>query len=256
VARRRKAIASNELRLPTELNSDRGKGEQIREVLENLVAQLGPGTALPSERQLAELYGVARMTVRAQIRSLAADGVLTIKAGSGVYVADPPHPTIAVGHSFSHEMRQRGLTPGSVLLEHNVLLVTQRLSELLGAPVGSRALRLVRLRTADEVPMGIERTTVSLAKFPDIDKVDFETASLYDTLRRQYGVEPYAVEARGTAVLPSEEEAELLGIAVTEPCLVIKSLHTDAKGEVIEAGRSIYRGDCYDVDVAGRPLNC
>ncbi|WP_427891719.1 GntR family transcriptional regulator [Kribbella sp. GL6] len=239
--------------MPTALDADRGKGEQLREVLESLVTQLGPGAVLPSERQLTELYGVARMTVRAQIRALAADGVLTIKAGSGVYVADSPHPTLAVGHSFSHEMRERGLTPGSVLLEHNVLLVNQRLSELLGAQVGSRALRLVRLRTADEVPVGIERTTVSLERFPDIDKIDFQTASLYDTLRRDYGVEPHSVEARATAVLPSEDEAELLGIAVTEPCLAVKSLHTDADGVVIEAGRSIYRGDRYDVDVARRP---
>ncbi|MDQ2738779.1 MAG: GntR family transcriptional regulator [Actinomycetota bacterium] len=221
-------------------------------MLESLAARLDSGAALPSERQLADSFGVARMTVRNEIKRLAADGVLVIRRGSGAYVPQTPPPPLAVGYSFSREMRRRGLDPGSIVLEHNVLLVTSRLAKLLEAPVDSDALRIVRIRTADESAMSIERTTVSLERFPGLQEVDFSQASLYDTLRDNYGIEPGSVTARATAVNPTEEESELLGIGSSDPCLVLNTLQRDRDGLVIEAGRSIYRGDKYDIDISYR----
>lgn len=252
MARRRNVMELDDLGLPAELAADRPKGDQIREMLESLADRLQAGAALPSERQLAEVYGVARMTVRNEIRRLAADGVLTIRRGSGAYSPESPHPPMAVGYSFSREMRRRGHEPGSIVLEHNVLLVTARLASLLEVAAGSKALRVVRVRTANGTAMGIERTTVSLSRFPDLQDVDFAAASLYDTLRDRYGVEPSSIAARATAVNPTEEEAELLDINVSDPCLVLNSLQRDRSGLVIEAGRSIYRGDQYDIDLSYR----
>jgi GntR family transcriptional repressor for pyruvate dehydrogenase complex len=54
--------------------------------------QLAPGSRLPSERELAEQFGVSRTVIREAVRSLAAKGVVAVRSGSGVHV-------VAVGPS-------------------------------------------------------------------------------------------------------------------------------------------------------------
>ena len=232
------------------LRADRPKGDQMREILEKLAADLGPGALVPSDRALAEHFGVARQTVRAEVGRLVADGVLVNRPARGTFVAEfAPRPRV-VGRSFSEDMRMRGMVSGSRVLELDVLEVTERLADLLQAARGTRAMRLVRLRTADDVPMGIERSLVSLARFPGLEQTDFTDASLYSTLRERWGVLTRSVSAVSNAVLPDAQEARLLGIDRSQPCMAIQSVQRGADDEVIEAGRSIYRGDLYDLDVS------
>ncbi len=50
---------------------------------------LTPGDRLPGERELAELLGVSRASVREALRSLQARGVVLVRHGKGVFVAAP-----------------------------------------------------------------------------------------------------------------------------------------------------------------------
>lgn len=60
--------------------------------IEALIAegQYLPGARLPAERELAERFGVSRVTIREAEIALQAVGRIEIKTGSGVYVADNP----------------------------------------------------------------------------------------------------------------------------------------------------------------------
>lgn len=49
---------------------------------------LRPGERLPAERELADRMGVSRPSLRAAISELQDQGLLTAKAGSGIYVAE------------------------------------------------------------------------------------------------------------------------------------------------------------------------
>lgn len=53
-----------------------------------LVGELKPGDRLPPERALAETLGVSRLTLRAALATLAAQGLLTVRQGSGYVVQD------------------------------------------------------------------------------------------------------------------------------------------------------------------------
>ena len=47
-----------------------------------------PGSRLPAERDLAEQFGVSRVTIREAEIALQAQGRISIRKGSGVYVTD------------------------------------------------------------------------------------------------------------------------------------------------------------------------
>lgn len=63
---------------------------QVRDHLIGLIqsGELGPGAKLPPEPELADQFGVARMTANKAILSLVNDGWLTRRAGRGTFVVD------------------------------------------------------------------------------------------------------------------------------------------------------------------------
>ncbi|WP_166417250.1 FadR/GntR family transcriptional regulator [Cochlodiniinecator piscidefendens] len=65
--------------------------------IEDLILRgiLRPGERLPSERELSEKFGVSRPSLREAISDLQSDGLLTSKAGAGIYVAE------VLGSAFS-----------------------------------------------------------------------------------------------------------------------------------------------------------
>ena len=66
---------------------------QIEELI--LRGILRPGERLPSERELAERLGVSRPSLRDAVAQLQSSGLLSTKAGAGIYVAD------VLGSAFS-----------------------------------------------------------------------------------------------------------------------------------------------------------
>lgn len=61
---------------------------RIEQLIES--GEFPPGARLPGERELAERFEVSRVTVREAEIALQAIGLIEIKTGSGVYVADRP----------------------------------------------------------------------------------------------------------------------------------------------------------------------
>ena len=57
----------------------------VRELIES--QQLQPGERLPAERDLARMLGVSRVPIREAMRTLAAQGLVDIRRGQGMFVA-------------------------------------------------------------------------------------------------------------------------------------------------------------------------
>ncbi|MGH3123606.1 MAG: FadR/GntR family transcriptional regulator, partial [Streptosporangiaceae bacterium] len=64
---------------------------RVAEQIEHFVAgnELAPGDRLPGERELCDLLGVSRASVREALRSLETRGVVRVQHGKGVFVAAP-----------------------------------------------------------------------------------------------------------------------------------------------------------------------
>ncbi len=56
--------------------------------------QVGPGERLPAEREMAQLLGVSRPALREAVKVLEARGVLVVRHGQGVFVAQTPETVV------------------------------------------------------------------------------------------------------------------------------------------------------------------
>ena len=64
--------------------------ETVTEKLVQAIRPLQPGTQLPSTQELTKLLGVGRSTVREALNALATLGIVEIRHGMGVVVAERP----------------------------------------------------------------------------------------------------------------------------------------------------------------------
>ncbi len=70
----------------------RASQDIVQQIKSHIFAgNLGPGDRLPSEKELAEQFGLSRTTVRDALRVLESQGLIAIKvgAGGGAFVASP-----------------------------------------------------------------------------------------------------------------------------------------------------------------------
>jgi DNA-binding FadR family transcriptional regulator len=62
--------------------------DDISNQIEKAIRNMSPGDKLPSERTLSVQYGISRNILREALRSLSEKGLLEIKPGKGIYVAN------------------------------------------------------------------------------------------------------------------------------------------------------------------------
>src|SRR5512139_4030885 len=78
--------------------------QNLREII--LRGQLNRGESIPSEWELADLYGVSRLTVRNALENLRRQGWLVRRHGVGTFVAYPTVTEISPNKlSFTEQMR-------------------------------------------------------------------------------------------------------------------------------------------------------
>jgi GntR family transcriptional regulator len=204
-----------------------------------------PGSRLPPERALAEHFGVSRVTLRRALDELERTGIVSRDARGWAVassrIGEPPNALM----SFTEMAASRGLTASARVLEKRVRSASIDEAESLGLAPGAALFELERLRLMDGVPMLIDRSIVPLALAPELDEIDFSTASLYEVLEEGWGLRParahYAVEA----IAADERLSALLGSELGGPLLRCDQLTEDASGRLIECCEMIYRGDRY-----------
>jgi GntR family transcriptional regulator len=236
--------------LPAQLSKRSPKGEQLRGILEGLIGALPPGAPLPSERELAERYGVARMTVRTEIDRLVAEGLAYRLQGRGTFVAEPRVTQAMALSSFTEDMRARGHEPGSTVLDCDVVTADAAVSGRLELAAGAQVVRIHRVRTADGDPMAVEEAFLPAARFAGLREADLAHGSLFELLESRYGVRMAAADQRVVAVAIEPGDSALLGVDAGAPGLLFHTVARDGAGRPVYYAWSLFRGDRYEVRLA------
>lgn len=257
MAQKRSKENSDRTLRPLNLTNGTPKSHQVIEQITLLAQSMSPLEQLPTERFLAEHWGIARMTVRRAIDKLAESGLIFRRPGGGTYVAAQKVSHTTSFMSFSQDMVNRGLSPRSRLLDQRILAAGQELSERLEIKRGEPVIFIERLRSADKVPMAIERVHLPERFFPGLLLSHKSDESLYDRITHDYGQSLYHASQRINAVRVSDPDAKLLGIARSQPCFSVDRVTRNVTGRIVEAGVSLYRADRYDIamDFYADPTN-
>jgi len=204
-----------------------------------------PNASLPPERDIAEITGLSRVTVRKAIHGLVGAGVIKKRQGSGSFVSGRmARVEQSLSHltSFTEDMQRRGLETRSVWLERGIFLPSPEEMVGLGLAAGDGVARICRLRQADGRPMALERAALPLDVLPDPGAV---RGSLYTFLEAS-GLRPVRAIQKILAINLEVAEAELLGVVKGSAGLRIQRLSCAQNGSAVECTGSIYRGDAYD----------
>lgn len=207
------------------------------------------GSAIPTEKAFAQQFGVARMTVRQALDGLIRDGLLIRVRGRGTFVTHPRvERELTRMHSFSEDMRDRGMTPTTRLLTRRVVPAPDEVGIDLRLGRREAVILLQRLRIADDLPMALETSYLNYERCQPVLDADLEAESLYHFLEMRLRLPLSHATQELEASLPDKPEAELLQVSRRQPMLVIHQT-TYIRGPVGEdpliSGRTVYRADRY-----------
>jgi len=221
----------------------RGRGPahaQIELALETAIerGRLSPGDRLPAERELAERYGVSRMTLRQALGSLELRGRLVRSKGryGGTFVAEPKLELTGTS-ALSDQLRGLGLAAGA-----RVLSARERDSAPDEVELGPRVYAIERVRLANGEPVALERGAYSVDAFPGLLGGPLE-GSLYDLIRARYDTVPVRAHERLEPALAQPVEAAALGIEPGAPVMLVERTAYSAAGQPVEHSRDVFRGD-------------
>lgn len=212
----------------------------IREYVRGLVSDRAPGTPAPSERDLVDRFGVARMTVRQALDALVGEGVLERHPGRGTFVAGPRRTPTGV-RGLTDDLARRGVAVETRTLAAETVPAGEAMAGAFRVRPEDLLVRWVRLRVGDGRPVCLSETYLPAVIAGDL--LEHLPASLYDELATR-GHRPTWAEDAVSAGIATEDEALLLEIPAGAP--VLRLTRRALSGEtVVELSRSVLRGDEY-----------
>jgi GntR family transcriptional regulator len=222
---------------------------QIKEYIrQNILSGVyPPDSRIPSERQLAEQFGVSRLTVKNALDELAQEGLLHTRVGKGTFVsASKINQELHTLSSFTEEMLRRGQHPSSRVLSTGIMAADEEVARALQIEPGTKVVVMKRVRLADNQPVALETTTLVAALCPAIlEKHDFSCESLYRVLSEEYGLRMVHAQQTIEARHATHHEVEALKIEPHIPILGITRVTYNEQDQPVEYARSAYRGDRY-----------
>ena len=187
-----------------------------------------------SEAQLAERLSVSRTPVREALAALENEGLVRTERGRGAFVADTPalHENNLVFSSYTKQVEGQGMKPTTRTVDSGFAKAAGSIAKFFDAAVGSKLVKLVRLRYLDDVPLCLETTYDR-----DIN------GSLYATLRQEFHRAPAQGHKTFEVCYASQNEAFLLNVERGQALILITDYVYDTDGRPLHVSKRIQRTD-------------
>lgn len=224
--------------------------EQLEDILRTSIKDKVwlPNQIIPSENELAKMYGLSRMTVRSVIINLTKEGLLYRVQGKGTFVAPPKiEATQISSSSFFEQVKNCGYDASSEVLGSEVITGDRAINHSLELRPDGQVFCLYRsisvngelvCVTNSYIPVQISSKIFTSSQDPIMDlsmmlrKVGYETHSVDETVKARY---------------PSKRECDLLNCRRDHPLLSISSIHRTPDGRPFLRNDSSFRAERIEI---------
>lgn len=219
--------------------------------------RLPPGERLPSETELIEHFGVARMTVRQAVQELRSEGLVVAEQGRGVFVRETPQIRRLASDRFTRKHRIDGTAmtaeaedPGhSPQVDGSVVsrekpnpLAAERLQVRANAKVVVWSRRY--LIDGRPVETAVSYLPLAVADDARIKQGDIGPGGIYARLEESgHPLARFTEEV--TARLPTPEERRALQLESGAPVLSVARTAYDTNGAAVEVCASVKVASAY-----------
>ena len=152
-------------------------------------------------------------------------------------------------YSFTEQMRAMGREPETTILEFCEMEADKNLAEHMGLRIGDRIFKLKRLRSADNMPMMVERSYLPVRQFLSLKRPLLERKPLYDVIEQDFQQKIRVAEEEFYASIARPTDAHLLGIVEGSPVLDLVRTTYNESNEVVEYTLSVARADQFKYKV-------
>src|SRR5689334_15528432 len=150
--------------------------EAVKASLRSRIAEGGwrPGVRLPSERELVQEFGCARMTVHRALRELEGEGLIERRQGSGSYVAElHPISNLLQVRDIRDEIAERGHQHTTRVCSIERVKAGAEVAAAMRLRKGSAVFHCRLVHLENGVPIQFEDRHVNPALAPDLMARDF-----------------------------------------------------------------------------------
>ncbi len=219
--------------------------QTVKVSIQRRIAENGwkPGVRLPSERELVQEFGCARMTVHRALRELVAEGVIERRRGSGSYVAEiPPVSNLLEVRNIHKEIAERGHRHTTRVCSVSRERASAELAAVMRLRKGTLVFRCRLVHLENGVPIQFEDRHVNPALAPDLLQRDFTRITPTAVLLEHAPLTES--EQVIEAALATREQAQLLSVQAGSAVLVV-SRRTVSRDTVASVARLYHPGARY-----------
>ena len=216
-----------------------------RQLMQRLRADIASGvypvhSRIPSEAELGQTYQVSRVTVRKALAELTNEGLLRRMQGKGTSDSAPRLRTnLKEITSFHEACRMMGSVPGTKVLSAQIIHAEDALRDKLML-AGHETLEVIRLRTADDVPVMLETNCFPMT-YAALLNADL-TGSLYHLLSKQ-GIEAASGTHEISLCYATPHQARLLDVEPGTALLQLDQVIYDQHSAPLHTSHQVIRGD-------------
>lgn len=212
------------------------------------------GESIPSERELADVYGVTRVTVQKAIDILVQEGFIERIHGKGMFVLKNSAANVYLLNNetsdsilgFSREFQGR-VKVSSQLIKLELILANSELAQHLEINEGDNVWFIRRIRLLDGNPVLVEDSNIPQRVVATIPENILKEGSLYGYIEEYTGKKIKDADSIIEAALFDDEFASLLNIACGQPMLKITEVTRLADKTAFNYSISYNRADIFRV---------
>ena len=220
---------------------------QLKSILKGQIqsGELLPDSRLYSEHELCRMYGVSRTVVREALSELVHDRFIYRIQGKGTFISSRKEEQDFAGSNigFSGEMIGKGHKVMTKILKQTLADPGELEHRMLRLTSAQRVVQIRRLMYIDDQARLLVDMSFPADLVSGFENINLSNQSIYDVLRRRYGLVPSTSERWIEAILPTENQAGLLNISAATPLLGIESCAYLADGLPFEYYYGYHRSD-------------